>query len=106
MRIEMLTLAAGPEGVLEVGRVYEVAKGLGQGLLDGGFAIVPTDPNAEPTPTPAAPLPAADEPQQRGRKQADLTGSAPADAGAGSSQPAKPKASSAKRSSSRRGTRS
>lgn len=59
MRIEMKTLAAGPFGILEVGKVYQVEKDIGQPLIDGGFAVAPTDPNAEAEAVPAAP-PAAE----------------------------------------------
>lgn len=106
MKVEMVTLAAGPIGVLDVGKVYELDKALAEGLVAGGYAIVPTDPDVQPEGVPAAPLPAEDNPTanaSRARKRELIP---PASAGETPSSPAPAKPSSAKRRSSRRGTRS
>lgn len=38
MRVKMLTLSAGPEGIRTVGGIYTVDDAEGQQLVDGGFA--------------------------------------------------------------------
>lgn len=39
MKIKMITLYAGPLGVMESGQTYEVAAEIGQALVDGRFAV-------------------------------------------------------------------
>lgn len=39
MRIQMKTLAAGPNGVRIPGKTYDVAEDEGRGLVDGGAAV-------------------------------------------------------------------
>jgi uncharacterized Zn finger protein len=70
MKIKMLTLSAGPEGVLEAGKSYDVDKKFGQALIEGRYAVVatiiskaaaaekpemPENPMIETTEAPAAP---------------------------------------------------
>jgi hypothetical protein len=38
MKVRMRTLSAGPDGVRQAGRVYEVPKDEGEELIDRGFA--------------------------------------------------------------------
>jgi len=49
MRIQMVTTAAGPEQVLDAGKVYDVPAQLGNSLVDGGFAL---DLNSKRQPKP------------------------------------------------------
>jgi hypothetical protein len=39
MRIKMLTLQAGPQGVREVGHIYSVSDKEAKQLIDGGYAV-------------------------------------------------------------------
>jgi len=40
MRVKMLTTAANPDGVWPAGQVVDVPIGVGQALIDGGYAQV------------------------------------------------------------------
>lgn len=52
MRIQMLTLWAGPAGVREIGAIYEVPAREARDLVDGGWALAVTEqPTEEPTET-------------------------------------------------------
>jgi len=50
MKIKMITLYAGPGGVMEPGHTYEVESKLGQALVQGRFAL----PAQKATPVEAA----------------------------------------------------
>lgn len=39
MKIKMLTISASPNGVMQVGKVYEVSAVVGRSLIAGGFAL-------------------------------------------------------------------
>jgi hypothetical protein len=39
MRIRLLTLSAGPGGVIQPGQVVDLPEAMGQALVDGGFAV-------------------------------------------------------------------
>lgn len=47
MRIQMLTLYAGPEGVREIGKTYDVPAAEAKELIAGGYALVPADVEPE-----------------------------------------------------------
>lgn len=53
MRIQMVTTAAGPEQVLDAGKIYTVPAKLGNSLVDGGFALSLTSTSKrQPKPKP------------------------------------------------------
>lgn len=47
MKVKMLTLDAGPEGVRQPGKIYDVAEKEAKELIKGGFAVDAT--NLKPT---------------------------------------------------------
>jgi hypothetical protein len=49
MKIRLLTLAAGPDGVMPAGSVADVSEDLGRALIDGQFAVA-VDLPAKPAP--------------------------------------------------------
>ncbi len=53
MRIQMLTLYAGPAGVRDIGKVYDVPTAEAKDLIAGGFALAASKAEPEPeTPEP------------------------------------------------------
>ncbi len=58
MRVQMVTLAAGPAGVREIGKVYDLEEDEALALLDGGYALPVSEPVSEPgEDEPATPRP-------------------------------------------------
>lgn len=51
MKIRMLTLAAGPDGVLQAGKIAEVPEATARALIAGGYAVA-----VEVTPGPPSPV--------------------------------------------------
>jgi len=49
MKITMRTLSAGPSGILEPGKIYEIENKFAQALIGGGFAV----PAGKPAPAAA-----------------------------------------------------
>lgn len=51
MKIRMLTLAAGPDGVLQAGKIAEVPEARARALIAGGYAVdvSPKEPNPSPS---------------------------------------------------------
>ena len=66
MKIRMKALAAGPDGIMLPGQVYEVAAAEGKSLVEGGFAESLEQPVVKKkttTPTTPAPTGEGQEPQ-------------------------------------------
>ncbi len=58
MRVQMVTLAAGPAGVREIGKVYDLEEEEATTLVDGGYALPVSEPASEPDEDqPATPRP-------------------------------------------------
>ena len=53
MRIQMVTLMAGPDGVLEPGQIADLPAAKAKALIDGGFARLPKEA-AKAAPPPGA----------------------------------------------------
>ncbi|MDE2901785.1 MAG: hypothetical protein OXP73_02020, partial [Chloroflexota bacterium] len=48
MRIKMKVQGSGPDGMLDVGKEYDIDDSMGQELVDGGYAeLIPEPPAAE-----------------------------------------------------------
>ena len=56
MKIKMITLYAGPDGVMEAGHIYYVSSELGQQLVTGHYALILVDDPA-PAAIPPSPSP-------------------------------------------------
>lgn len=48
MKIKMITLEAGPEGIKQPGGIYDVDPKEGKTLVDGGYAEAVDEPKEEP----------------------------------------------------------
>lgn len=57
MRVQMVTLAAGPSGLREIGKVYDVDDDEARILVEGGYALEVTDPARPPKPADQDPAP-------------------------------------------------
>ncbi len=57
MKIRMITLGAGPMGVLEAGRVYEVDEQTGRAMIAGHYATPVMEPAASSQPPVEEPKP-------------------------------------------------
>ncbi len=65
-RIKMLTLSAGPDGVMEIGKTYSVDAKTAETLVKGRFAVYIEKPKPTPKPKPKAkpkPLEQATKPE-------------------------------------------
>lgn len=63
MKIRMLTLAAGPDGVLQAGKIAEVPEATARALIAGGYAV---DLTPCPFPNPLQGAEAAREGEEEG----------------------------------------
>ncbi|HXF71506.1 MAG TPA: hypothetical protein VNO79_02720 [Actinomycetota bacterium] len=70
MRVQMLTLMAGPSGVREVGGIYELEDEEARALLDGGFAVAVEEPQGATEPAAEGGDSPGDGPAPRRRRRA------------------------------------
>ena len=65
MRVKMLTLSAGPQGVREIGKVVDVSDAEGQNLVKGRFAVAVDAEGKEIAPAPPAPIKPAEKAENK-----------------------------------------
>jgi hypothetical protein len=68
-RVKMLTLSAGPNGVIPVGQIVEVDDKEAKELVEGGYAEAVEEPNHQEEEKPADEQPEEEEKPKRGSRK-------------------------------------
>ncbi len=71
MKVRMLTLMAGPDGILRPDQVVDLPKKKAQALIDGGFAVKVAAPKPKPKKQAAPEKATAEPPENAAQPEAE-----------------------------------